>query len=337
MKKTILTLGILAAYGVSQAATPVHRPLIEEYTGLWCEWCTRGFVAMELIEEKYGNDQVTISYHQNDAMAVTNTFPVSFLGVPVATIDRQDLIDPYYGKKEPQDFAITEEIEKAMAVPTNVAIDVVAELDGSKVIATSTACFTEDIDKANYQIGYILIGNNLSNNKWLQANGYDQYRDKPTFKGTHLEVLTTWGSYVRGLVFNDVVIDASAMMGVNNSLPAYLVADEEYTHSYTFNIGSNPLVNDPQDLGVAVFVVNKNTKRVVNANKFFFKPRNAEGTGNEEENGILDVELEAGVAGVEYYNLAGQKVSDPVPGVFIRVETLENGMRRSEKVLIPNQ
>ena len=45
---------------VAEATTPVfvlntlprHRSLLEEYTGLWCGWCPRGFVALELLKEQ---------------------------------------------------------------------------------------------------------------------------------------------------------------------------------------------------------------------------------------------------------------------------------------------
>ncbi|MDE6511651.1 MAG: hypothetical protein K2L00_06125, partial [Muribaculaceae bacterium] len=28
---------------------PVHRPLLEEFTGTWCGWCPRGYIALELL------------------------------------------------------------------------------------------------------------------------------------------------------------------------------------------------------------------------------------------------------------------------------------------------
>lgn len=31
---------------------PVNRPLVEEYTGLWCGWCPRGYVALETMKER---------------------------------------------------------------------------------------------------------------------------------------------------------------------------------------------------------------------------------------------------------------------------------------------
>lgn len=40
---------------------PVTRPLIEEYTGLGCGWCPRGYIAMEEMAEKYGADFVGLA------------------------------------------------------------------------------------------------------------------------------------------------------------------------------------------------------------------------------------------------------------------------------------
>ena len=47
---------------------PVHRALVEEYTGTWCGWCTRGLVAMRLLAETYGDDFIGVAYHNSDPM-----------------------------------------------------------------------------------------------------------------------------------------------------------------------------------------------------------------------------------------------------------------------------
>ncbi|MCH5346763.1 MAG: hypothetical protein J1E63_06610, partial [Muribaculaceae bacterium] len=46
-----------------------RRPLVEEYTGLWCGWCPRGYVAMEDMSAAYGHEFVGLAYHNGDEMA----------------------------------------------------------------------------------------------------------------------------------------------------------------------------------------------------------------------------------------------------------------------------
>lgn len=51
---------------VVMAFVPQMNPLMEEYTGLWCGWCPRGFVAMEKMSEMH-SDFICASYHsEND-------------------------------------------------------------------------------------------------------------------------------------------------------------------------------------------------------------------------------------------------------------------------------
>lgn len=308
-----------------------HRPLIEEYTGLWCQWCPRGHVAMEMIEEKYGDDQVSISYHVDDAMSVTKTFVVNVMGVPVGTVDRGPLIDPYYGETEREDFAISRNIEGAMALETPVDIQVGAELIGNKVNVRTTVTAAEDIDNANYQIGYVLTCSGLSNSTWRQMNEYSSYRGKDTFKGTPLEALTEESVYIRGMVYNNVAVDVSGMRGVSGSLPASLTAGETYQHIYSFNnIDRNALIQDPNRLEVAAFVINKSTGRVVNANKYSFYKAH----GNDEENAVDSVMADMEIVGIEYFDLSGVRVDNPAKGLYICRQTLSDGTVRASKVLL---
>ena len=314
----------------SNAQEIKHRPLIEEYTGLWCQWCPRGHVAMEMIEEQYGDDQVSISYHVNDAMAVTQTFVVNVMGIPVGTVDRGPLIDPYYGETEREDFAISRNIEAAMALETPVEIQVGAELIGNKVNVRTTVTAAEDIDNANYQIGYVLTCSGLSNSSWRQMNEYSSYRGKDTFKGTPLEPLTEESVYIRGMVYNTVAVDVSGMRGVNGSLPASLTAGETYYHSYSFNnIDRNALIQDPNRLEVAAFVINKSTGRIVNANKYSFYREPAQ----EEETAVDAVMADKEPVSKEYFDLTGMPVAHPSGGIYICRTTFADGTAKTSKVV----
>lgn len=331
MKNRFFAILFAATATISvMAATPVHRPLIEEYTGLWCGWCPRGIIALEMIQEIYGDSQVSLSYHVSDALAVTNTFPAPVNGTaPHATIDRGLMQDPYYGTIEPVDFGISESIDMALELPTIADISVEGELDYETGLlnVTSTSYFIESSDNANFKIGYALVSNNLaanSTNKWWQNNDYASYQGKPTFEGTPLEVLTTWPFLVRNLVFNDVVVDASATMGVNGSLPSTITANQEYVHHYSFNIARNTLVLDPNDLVIAAFVINGSTGKVINSNKYSFA----------KANGIDRTEAAEEIVATEYYNLSGVQVAHPTRGIFIRVDTLSSGAKKSCKVVI---
>ena len=243
---------------------PVHRPLVEEYTGLWCGWCTGGWLAMEMIAEKYGDSQVSISYHDNDKLAVTNVFAMPVGEFPVSSIDRQSLIDPYFGTYNGNtQFGISYDIDDAIATLTPVAIEVTAESSETEVAVNTAVKFVRDFDDSNFEIGYVLTCSGLTDPTWRQNN---YYAGRTDLEGTPLEVLTTWPDPVRGLIYNDVAVDVNGMMGVEGSLPEVIEEGREYTSTHTFDISDNELIQDPANLTVAAFVIDKATGKILNSN-----------------------------------------------------------------------
>lgn len=302
---------------------PVHRPLVEEFTGLWCGWCPRGWVGMELLGDKFGQDVVIVCYHNGDPMAVTNTYPVAFSGYPNASINRAATMDPYYGTySENYDFGIAYNVENSMAEMTIADINVEARLEGSKVIASSTTTFMKDIPDANYQVGYVLNCNGLQNIDWKQSNYYTGMTEE--YAGTHLEELTRMPKLIPLLTFNDVAIDVSATEGVDGSLPTVIKTGQEYTHSHTFDIAGNGLVAATDKLVVNAFVIDKNTGTILNANKFALA--GATGTGS------LTDTVEA--VSVKYYDLNGTEVKMPCKGIVIKREIMSDGTQRTSKIIL---
>ena len=62
---------------------PVHRALVEEYTGTWCGWCTRGLVAMRMLAETYGDDFIGVAYHNSDPWRLPPATRALFKASPV--------------------------------------------------------------------------------------------------------------------------------------------------------------------------------------------------------------------------------------------------------------
>lgn len=304
---------------------PKHRPLIEEYTGTWCQWCPRGYIAMELIAENYGDDQVSVCFHSNeDPMAITSNFPmnISSAGYPNASIDREKFIDPYEGSYPGSVMGINRDIDKAIATRSVASIEVEATLEDNIINAVSHVRFIADFDDHNYQIGYILVANGLTNPTWYQINAYS---GRTGYEGTPLYQLTQWDQYVFGLVFNDVAIDVTGMMGVANSIPAVVKVNEDYTNEISFNISANRLAQMTDDLVVTTYIIDKNTGRIINANKCAV---------NSASSGLDAVNPDAEIVSTVYYDLTGRKVTDPVAGsILIRLDSLSDGSIRSSKVV----
>ncbi|MCH5224724.1 MAG: Omp28-related outer membrane protein [Muribaculaceae bacterium] len=301
---------------------PQHKPLVEEYTGLWCGWCTRGYLAMEMIGEIYGNNAVAIAYHNGDPMEVTQNYPVRVPGYPSASVNRNPAVDPYYGSDDVTEFGISNDIAASIDEMTVGEINLRATLSEGIITVESATRFIQDFTNANYEVGYVLVSNGLTNPTWAQAN---YYSGAGGYEGSYLQELTEWPDPVAGLVFNDVAIDVSAMNGIANSIPASITNGQEYPNTFTFNIIGNELVQNTDNLIVAAFVIDKTTGLIVNANK-------CDLSGNAGVESIKKGNSE--VIKIEYYDLTGRKVAEPHNGVVIKREIMNDGSSKSSKIIV---
>ena len=300
---------------------PVHRPMLEEFTGTWCGWCTRGYWALETLDKLYGDAVVLAAYHDGDPMQAP-ALPVNVSGYPSATLNRNGIEDPYFGNGN-SGFGMKTEVVESMNTVVNAAIDVEAvwaNTAKTEISVKGTATFLEDKAGAGYKIGYILINNGLFNESWAQSNYYSSYAGQ--MAGDDLEVLSTWPSSVTGLVFNDVVVDVSAMKGINGSVPADVAFNTPYVNEYTIDIAGNTVIQDKDKLYVAAFIIRPDGT-ILNSNKVKVVEGETTAVGA----------LEAAEVSAEYYNLSGVRVAAPGKGVFVKVTRLSDGTVRTAKVV----
>lgn len=305
---------------------PVHRPLVEEYTGLWCGWCPRGYIAMEMIAEDYGDNQVSICFHNGDEMTVTNNYPMNVggmngAGFPNASIDRVALIDPYEGSYPGSTLGIYRDIDAAAAIRAAASVEVEAERDGNSITARSHVRFIADMENTNYEVGFCLVGNGLFQPFWQQAN---YYAGRGGYQGTPLEQLTKWNDPEFGLVYNDVAIDVNGLLGVKGSIPATIKTNEDYVTEIQYEISANDLAKLAKELVVTTFLIDKSNGHIINANKCVV---------GSASTSVGSLDTESGVVSTEYFDLAGRKIANPDAGIYIRVDRLENGTSRSTKVV----
>lgn len=77
------------------------RVLVEEATGTWCQYCPRGAVYMERMEEIFGDYFVGVAVHNNDPMTddtydkwMGAILSANNAGYPSAIVDRSTIMDP---------------------------------------------------------------------------------------------------------------------------------------------------------------------------------------------------------------------------------------------------
>ena len=310
---------------------PVHRALVEEYTGTWCGWCTRGLVAMKLLAETYGDDFIGVAYHNGDPMEIMSTYPSPVHGFPGAFVERYYDVDPYYGY-EATGFGMKDLVDYVMSQLAVVDLNVKAEwADEAKteLKATVESNFVMNAGKHLMGIEVMLVEDDMygpAGSNWDQHNYYadmaDEYGNDPDL-GPLCELPGT----IEGYHFNDVLVATSGV--VDESLPESIVAntvnsfDYSFYVDYIYNTSYEPIIQDKDKLHVVAIVVDKATGKVLNAAKAK--------VGNTAVNEIGSDNKE--VASTMYFDLMGRMVSNPGNGIYVKVVRYTDGSQRSFKVL----
>jgi len=313
---------------------PTKRPLMEEYTGTWCGWCTRGLIAMREIGKKYGDDVVCVAYHYNDPMACIDysDYPSSVTGYPAAWVDRTYDVDPFYGLGS-ESFGITEVLDYQIAQLAEAGLSLDTKwADDSKttIQATATATFIGNYDEDNYRLAFMLLEDGMSGEagtSWDQTNYYANYASQYG-SDPYLGEICDMPYTIEGYVFNDVLLNSTG--NVEGSLPSSIKAGEYYTYTqeftpdYLFNLDGEAIVQDKDQLSVVALVVDKSTGKVVNA----IKAKIGESASVSELSNI-DKQVES----TRYYDLQGRQVMNPNGGIYIKTIRYTDGTEVTVKVL----
>lgn len=310
---------------------PKHLSLVEEYTGTWCGWCPRGFVAMEEMSRLYP-DFPGIAYHNGDPMAMKDGDPNMVSGYPSSYVNRISEVDPYYANGN--DFAMPEYWESCNEEFTPVAIEIEAEYDDDTDLVNikttlNWVAIPEKVETNNYRLEYVLVADGLtgSGSGWTQSNYFAGYSQGTPYL---LEEFAAATSSVTGLVFNDVAILTSGIKGIDGSIPE-ISTETPTVHEYSFDATqalntSNKLIPYHKDmLKVVGFILyGANKGKVLNAAKC-----KVAYYGNDKN---IAIDADNAVA-VSYYDLQGREITRP-SGLCIRVNRAADGTVTSEKVII---
>ena len=311
---------------------PVHRVLVEEYTGTWCGWCTRGLVAMELLSETFGDNFIGVAYHNSDPMEVTSNYPSAVEGFPSAWVERSYGVDPYHGY-ETNGFGMKDLVEYVMGQLAAADLNVKAEwADEEKTAlkANVESMFVMNAPGSDYAIELMLVEDDMfgpAGTNWDQHNYYpsyvSQYGNEP-----NLGPLCYMPETITDYHFNDVLITRTGMIedGLPESILANTANDFEYTFSdidYLVNTAYEPIIQNKEKLNVVAVVIEKATGKVINAAKAH--------VGNTAVNEISDKDKV--VDSTIYFDLTGRMVSNPANGIYVKVVRYTDGSQRSFKVL----
>lgn len=312
---------------------PKHRPLVEEYTGTWCQWCPRGIVGLEKMRALFPDDFICISYHNQDVMSFTSYYPSNVPSFPNCWIDRAAQVDAYYGLNQPEEgFGIDQIWQMAADVQAPADIDVTTRWTADSLLeATAHVVFPVNRDDCPYEVAFALLADSLcgTSQEWMQANGFSGGQGYDT----DFDFFVSAPHQISGLKFNDVLLMRSSVWGIEGSLSAPIVEEEEQQFTYTFDLtralnteGRN-MVQDRNNLRVVAMLVSADDGSVLNCNQAHAAPI---------ASAIADVGAESRVVSTAVYDLQGRRqapASVKRGGLSIVRQQMADGSRRTMKLL----
>lgn len=279
--------------------------VFEEGTGTWCQWCVRGFIAMDYMEETY-DDFIGIAVHNQDPMAVTaydNGLGIS--AFPGGKVDR--VIDTDVDKG-----VFVQQYNKRKAVEAPVKVEAIVTSSGTNITIDAKATFNTSISSSNFRLAAVMAEHNVTGTTsgYAQKNAYaggsygamGGYENKPATVPASEMVYNHVGRALLG-GFN----------GQANTVPTTITdgMEAEYTFNYTI-----PSASHKNNMYAVVMVIDNETGEILNAAKYDI----ASVSTNEVDNAInfevypnpanetIHVALDNQVADytVSVYDLSGQ-------------------------------
>lgn len=250
---------------------PKHKPLMEEYTGTWCQYCPRGMAGMEAMNKLYPDDFVGVAFHNGDPMQVTALYPNDVNGFPNGYLDRVLNVHPFSGTSGGS-LGIKDDWKRRQNIiaPASIELKAVwADEAQTKLEVTSTTTFVRDFKNSPYQLTYILTADGLKGdtNDWWQVNALSG--DAEAKKDPYLAVFANQSSPIKNIEYNDVAIQLSnsRALAMEGTLPGSVEGGKGYEHKYVFDVTENELVQDKTKLRPVVVLIDTTTGEAVNADK----------------------------------------------------------------------
>lgn len=245
-----------------------RRVVAEEGTGMWCTYCPRGIVAMQMMHEKYPDQFIGITVHYNDVLGVQDNVydyctALGFPGFPSAIIDRHILCDdPMPQDKQGNYTLMNGGLEEAFLhemkelAPADIDLHW-AFLDNGKIGVHVSTRFAIYSPAANYRIAAIAVEDSVTGQECYQ----DNYYSGADFSMGGFESLPqrikpfTFQEVARSMLF--------AFKGVAAGIPKEVHAG--WTYSYAKEVARPTCFKNLDKVRVVAMLLDNATGRVLNA------------------------------------------------------------------------
>lgn len=318
--------------------TPTRRVVLEEMTGTTCVNCPLGILAIEKLEETYGEQFIPISLHTytGDPYESGMTDYSDHLGLsaaPSGIINRNGNIS--YPMEE--DPATAEYI---FSNGEDLWMDYVAAEFETPVDMDITATATYDETAGTFSVDCTvtsavnLRSQNLNIFMVIVEDGIVSYQEN-CFYNVDDDNLGEWGKggkYASSIVYNITHNDVaracwgSGYDGASGLLPQALTANEAYTIDGLSDLDIPDNLEDVSNCKAIVMIFDENTETAVNS---VSTPLVADATG------IRGISTDEGEAETSFYTISGVKLQSlsGYKGTVI-VKTIRDGKATTKKVIV---
>ncbi len=295
-----------------------RRVVCEENTGLWCGWCPRGMVGLELMKERHPDSFFAVSVHGGDVLEIDRTADYSYApftdsqrGAPSCMVNRRLSGDPFYD--------IENLYNMESAAENHIAYEMTAQWNSDSTMLTMHSRFWSDIDidSPQYYAAYIVTEDSVTG--YTQTNYYANTPDQE-FYGWEKKGGSTSDCY-----FNDLARGIYGSYEGQLCSPKSMSAETAYTYEYTLQLP--PTVLDKRQVHVIGVIIDHATGYIANA--AYATPL------SEQELHVDDVkDGSRHLVSTVYYDLSGRRLQDMPRGLSVRKDVYSDGEVRTRKMMI---
>lgn len=255
--------------------------VVEEYTGTGCQFCPLGILALEKMQEVYGDLVIPVAIHAYTGGDVFKTSEqeayaqfYNFQGAPQAVINRGEVCGPMYNDGKGYSFTdpvngLTwiDKAEQELKTLAEAEVEINdAIIDGDKVKVDFSANFALDRTDANINVFAVLMEDGL---RALQSNALSGTED-PNLgdwgKGganDKSSVIWTYDDVVRGTSAVNTGNSFSGFNGEPGHIPSVINAGEPVDVNFEFRFPT--AVKEPANTKVCVMLIDAITGELINA------------------------------------------------------------------------
>lgn len=245
---------------------PTKVVTLEEPTGTWCGWCTRGIVYMDSIHKAEPVDAAVIAVHNGDPMVVAayDSYIGNYIGgYPSLVVDRKFSGDPS---------------DAFTAFADHIGNFGFADVTQSHTNTGSAYTINVDVKPAtdltgDYRLALIVTENDVNGTgtDWDQVNYYSFQSQNRPLSGGGVDYQAAPNPIPAAEMFYDHVARAvvGTPQGDANSLPSTMMYNQTYSHSFNYTIPANSNAGKMQ---LVVLLLDGTSGEILNASVDGFYP-----------------------------------------------------------------